>query len=313
MTDPNRSDPMTLLQSVLKRLTRPSPAAPGPRAPRAPLWGRSGSPLSWGALPSRHFKRPAILDLLHGTGGGKGGDGESGLGGKAVPAQVSRELRRIASDDVSAAIVRMDSHEDGLSQTEARARLERWGPNELEHDKPLPAWRHLWSCYSNPFNLLLTLLAAISFLTDDMKSTCVVGVMVVLSTLIRFVQEGRSNRAAERLKAMVSNTATVIRRDIGTEVAEVAEKYLEALLHTRRPPKRFEVPIRELVPGDHIVLSAGDMIPADCRVITAKELFVAQAAMTGESLPVEKFVDRRGNADGPLEQSNLLFMGTNVV
>src|SRR5450830_1717337 len=155
MTDPNRSDPMTLLQSVLKRLTRPSPAAPGPRAPRAPLWGRSGSPLSWGAPPSRHFKRPAILDLLHRTGGGKGGDGESGPGGKAVPAQVSRELRRIASDDVSAAIVRMDSHEDGLSQAEARARLERWGPNELEHDKPLPAWRHLWSCYSNPFNLLL--------------------------------------------------------------------------------------------------------------------------------------------------------------
>src|SRR5450830_1116126 len=153
MTDPNRSDPMTLLQSVLKRLTRPSPAAllhvgltglprripaaPRRRAPRAPLWGRAGSPLSWGALPSRHFKRPAILDLLHGTGGGKGGDGESGLGGKAVPAQVSRELRRIASDDVSAAIVRLDSHEDGLSQAEARARLERWGPNELEHDKPL--------------------------------------------------------------------------------------------------------------------------------------------------------------------------------
>src|SRR5205085_2103121 len=138
--------------------------------------------------------------------------------------------------------------------------------------------------------------------------------MVLLSTLIRFVQEGRSTRAAERLKAMVSNTATVIRRDTGTEAAEVAEKYFDVHLHSRRPPARMEVPIRELVPGDHIVLSAGDMVPADCRVLAAKDLFVAQAAMTGESLPVEKFVDRRDSrGDGVLEQSNLLFMGTNVV
>lgn len=232
---------------------------------------------------------------------------------EAIPEHLSYDLLKAASDDIPAALLRLDSHDEGLSAPEAADRLERVGPNEVEHEKPLSWWLHLWHCYKNPFNLLLTVLAVVSYLTEDVKATIVIGTMVLLSTVIRFVQEGRSNRAAERLKALVSNTATVIRRDVGTEAAEVVEKYFDVHLHTRRPSQRFEVPIRELVPGDQIVLSAGDMIPADCRVIVAKDLFVAQAAMTGESLPVEKFADRRGNAEGPLEQSNLLFMGTNVV
>lgn len=119
----------------------------------------------------------------------------------------------------------------------------------------------------NPFNLLLTLLAFISWLTEDMKAAIVIFSMVVLSTLLRFWQETKSNQAADALKAMVSNTATVLRRDAA----------------------RTELPIKQLVPGDLIVLSAGDMIPADCRVLGAKDLFVSQAAMTGESMPVEKF------------------------
>ena len=75
--------------------------------------------------------------------------------------------------------------------------------------------------------------------------------------------------------------------------------------------KQLEIPIRKVVPGDLVVLAAGDMIPADCRVLVARDLFVAQAAMTGESLPVEKFADRHGDSGEPLEQSNLAFMGTN--
>ena len=126
--------------------------------------------------------------------------------------------------------------------------------------------------------------------------------MVVLSTLIRFVQEGRSHRPADGLKAVVSDTATVIRRDPGANRAD-----------THPAPRRLEIPIRRLAPGDLVALSAGDMIPADCRVLTARDLFIAQAGLTGESLPLEKFADRRGDAQGPLEQSNLVFMGTNVV
>ena len=259
-----------------------------------------------GFLARRHatalFGRRALLHTVAGRGAAE-----------AMPEQVSRDMLKAASDDLAGVLVRVSSHEDGLSAPEAAERLARFGPNEVEHEKPLPWWLHLWHCYKNPFNLLLTVLAAVSYATDDVKATVVIGTMVVLSTLIRFIQEGRSNRAAERLKAMVSNTATVIRRDIGTEAAEVADKYFDVHLHSRRPPQRAEVPIRDLVPGDHIVLSAGDMIPADCRLMTAKDLFVAQAAMTGESLPVEKFAEKGRSFDSVLEAGNLLFMGTNVV
>jgi len=161
---------------------------------------------------------------------------------------------------------------------------------------------HLWHCYQDPFNLLLTALALVSYLSADTKATVVIGVMVALSTLIRFVQEGRSRRAAESLKAMVGNTATVIRRGSGPKGAT-----------TPGTSKQLEIPIRKVMPGDLVLLAAGDMIPADCRILNAKDLFVAQAAMTGESLPVEKFADRLGGSDEPLEQPNLAFMGTNVV
>jgi P-type Mg2+ transporter len=120
---------------------------------------------------------------------------------------------------------------------------------------------------------------------------------VMLSTIIRFVQEGRSHRAAEGLRALVSNQASVIRKTASGSAA----------------PQ--EIAQRELVAGDVVALSAGDMIPADCRLLSARDLFVAQAAMTGESVPVEKFV--KGQAEGAsttsaTDQRNLVFMGTNV-
>ena len=239
----------------------------------------------------KHFGRHPLLDTLAGRGPTQ-----------AAPEQMARDLLRLARDEPAEAIARLKSHPDGLSAREAAARLARSGPNEVEHQKPLPWWLHLWHCYKNPFNLLLTVLAVVSTLSADAKATIVIGVMVVLSTVIRFVQEGRSHRAAESLKAMVSNSATVLRRAPDSKAAD-----------TRAPPKRPEIPIRKLTPGDLVALSAGDMIPADCRVLAARDLFIAQAALTGESLPVEKFADRRGEVPGPLEQSNLVFMGTNVV
>lgn len=248
---------------------------------------------------NRHFRRQAILDTLR-----KLGAGES----RTALEHVSRDMRRVATDDMATAIVRMSSHEEGLTDAEADARRNRFGPNEVEHEKPLPWWTHLWHCYKNPFNLLLTLLAFISFLTDDMEATVVIGTMVVLSTFIRFVQESRSNRAAERLKAMVSNTASVIRRRTDAEAAGMTRE-----LRSRRSAAHVELPIRELVPGDHVVLSAGDMIPADCRLLTAKDLFVSQAAMTGESLPVEKFASMDRPFDTVFDAPNLVFMGTNVI
>ena len=230
------------------------------------------------------------------------GDALAGRGPTApAPENLARSLLLAARDAPQAALARFESHPEGLSAREAATRLARGGANEVEHEKPMSWWLHLWHCYKDPFNLLLTVLAVVSYLSADAKATVVIGVMVALSTLIRFVQEGRSKRAVESLKSMVSNTATVMRRDAGSKNAAPAAS------------KRVEIPIRKVVRGDLVVLAAGDMIPADCRVLTAKDLFVAQAAMTGESLPVEKFADRHSDSEEPLEQSNLVFMGTNVV
>jgi len=251
---------------------------------------------------ARHFRRLALLDTLAQTGVSR-----------EVPPTLTQTLVRAATADPDDLLRQLGSHRDGLTEAQAAEIRARVGLNEVEHEKPLPWWQHLWLSYRNPFNLLLTLLAVISYLTEDMKATVVISTMVVLSTLLRFWQEAKANKAADALKAMVSNTATVIRRDLSEEAAPIFEQYYGAHLQVK-DAKRVELPIKLLVPGDVIVLSAGDMIPADCRVLTAKDLFVAQAAMTGESMPVEKFaVQRDAKAINPLELDNILFMGTNVV
>jgi len=250
----------------------------------------------------RHFRRLAMLDSVTRTDVAR-----------EMPPSLARELAAAAQSEIGELLARLESHSDGLSDAQAETIRELCGTNEVEHEKPLPWWIHLWHCYRTPFSLLLSLLAIVSYLTEDIKATVVIGTMVVLATLIRFVQEGKSNRAAEKLKAMVHTTATVMRRDISEDAAPVAERYFGAHVHVK-PARRVELAIRLLVPGDVVVLSAGDMIPADCRVMTAKDLFVSQAAMTGESLPVEKFAELRAiRSDNPLEFENLLFMGTNVV
>jgi Mg2+-importing ATPase len=251
---------------------------------------------------ARHFRRLALLDTLAQTGVSR-----------EVPPTLTQTLVRAATADPDDLLRQLGSHRDGLTEAQAAEIRARVGLNEVEHEKPLSWWQHLWLSYRNPFNLLLTLLAVISYLTEDMKATVVIGTMVVLSTLLRFWQEAKANKAADALKAMVSNTATVIRRDLSEDAAPIFEQYYGVHLHVK-DAKRVELPIKLLVPGDVIVLSAGDMIPADCRVLAAKDLFVAQAAMTGESMPVEKFaVQREAKAINPLELDNILFMGTNVV
>ena len=229
----------------------------------------------------------------------------------AAPEHLTRQLIDASHMPQNALIQRLHSRLDGLNDEEAAIIRETVGPNEVEHEKPLPAWQHLWLCYKNPFNLLLTVLAIISYCTDDLKATIVIGTMVGLSTVIRFVQEGKSNRAAEQLIALVTNTATVLRRG-AISAHSVTDN--SAAHQTLRPSNQRELPIRQLVPGDIIMLSAGDMIPADCRILSTKDLFVSQAAMTGESLPVEKFADA-SKTDGNtiLELDTILFMGTNVV
>jgi Mg2+-importing ATPase len=250
---------------------------------------------------TRHFRRLAILETFKGT------------TVREMPAALAQTLVAASRSDADKLLAELQTHVDGLTESQAEAIRERVGPNEIEQEKPLPWWAHLWHCYRHPFNLLLTVLAAVSYYTEDMKATIVISSMVVLSVIIRFVQEGRSNRAADKLKAMVSNTATVLRRDPAHDASDEARRYFGVSLHPKGP-RKVEVPIKQLVPGDVVVLSAGDMIPADLRVLSAKDLFVSQAAMTGESLPVEKFAVQRNPAvTAVLELDNILFMGTNVV
>ena len=238
----------------------------------------------------QHFERRPLLDALVSSSAARPD------GTRTAVASLGAEQLASAREEPAQALARLQSQADGLDAAEAAKRLARDGPNEVEHEAPLPGWLRLWRCYLNPFNVLLTALAALSSFSGDAKATVVIAVMVTLSTVIRFVQEGRSHSAAEGLRALVSNSATVL----------------------RRPAKPQEIALRELVAGDIVVLSAGDMIPADCRLLTARDLFIAQSAMTGESVPVEKFVQREvegapvGAHTGPLEQRNLVFMGTNV-
>lgn len=235
---------------------------------------------------SRHFRRQAMLELLR-----------NGSARSSLPAAFIRQLSTVAGLDAHDLYSRFDTRPEGLATDQAEAVRARVGANLVDQEKPVPPLLHLWWCYRNPFNLLLTLLALVSWLTEDLKAALVIGSMVLVSTLLRFFQEARSNRAAERLKALVSNTASVLRPGAADTDRRGA----------------LEVPFRDLVPGDVVLLSAGDMIPADLRVLEAKDLFVSQAAITGESLPVEKFAQARRAVGSPLECDNLCFMGTNVV
>lgn len=221
-----------------------------------------------------------------------------GVASAAMPPDIAKALAAASHADARELLAALGSSPQGLGEEQAQALRKRLGSNEVRHEQPLPWWTHLWQCYRNPFNLLLTVLALVSYVTEDMKAALVIGSMVGLSTVLRFLQESRSNKAAERLKAMVSNTATVLRPEPGAASAP-----------------RVEVPMRDLVPGDVIALSAGDMIPADCRLLGAKDLFISQSALTGEAMPVEKFptTDRGSPEAGVLERENLLFMGTSVI
>src|SRR6202166_4712021 len=178
----------------------------------------------------------------------------------------------------------------GLTEAEAEESARATGPNEVARERPQGWSIRLLKIIRNPLVILLTALSAISFLTGDARAGTVMAMMVVLSVSLRFWQEARADAAAEKLKAMIHVTATVVRDGVPREIA-----------------------LRDLVPGDIITLAAGDMIPGDVRLLSSKDVFVTQGSLTGESLPVEKFHDpeTKGEAS-PTELKNTCFMGTSV-
>jgi Mg2+-importing ATPase len=200
---------------------------------------------------------------------------------------------------------------EGLTESDVQERLETHGRNTVAHERPTTWPVMLLTNLRNPFILVLFVLGSVSYATGDLKGTAVVSVMVVVSVVMRFFQEYRSSRAAETLRAMVRTTATVSRRYDKNDDSEV-------LVSEKR-----EVPFEDLVPGDIVHLSAGDMIPADIRLVSSKDLFVSQSALTGEAMPVEKYdtlagvveksADQASTSANALDQNNLCFMGTTVI
>ncbi|MFI4922094.1 MAG: magnesium-translocating P-type ATPase [Burkholderiales bacterium] len=222
------------------------------------------------------------------------------------------QLIEAARNDIVTVLNSVHSSPNGLNEDEAQSRLKEHGLNEVAHELPVTWYRQIWHAYNNPFNLLLTGLAAVSLVTEDIKATMILSVMVILSSLLRFVQEYRSNKAAEKLKAMVSTTATVRRtHETQTDTENPAPALIPAY---SRSIETQEISLKYLVPGDVVHLSAGDMIPADVRLQSAKDLFISQAALTGESFPVEKNADTVvSEIRNPLDLPNICFMGSNVV
>ncbi|MDK2909247.1 MAG: P-type Mg2+ transporter [Bacteroidales bacterium] len=194
------------------------------------------------------------------------------------------------------------SSASGLDEETIEVQREQFGPNRIQKEKSPKWYKQLFDAFINPFIGILVLIAIVSFIIDvwlvepaerDYKTLIVVSTMVFISVILRFIQEYRSTLAAEKLKNMVSSTATVIRQHKGKQ----------------------EIDFEEIVPGDLIYLSAGNMIPADSRILQSKDLFVNQSILTGESLPVEKasapVVD--AHKISPLELPNICLMGTNIV
>ncbi|HHR5846555.1 magnesium-translocating P-type ATPase [Providencia alcalifaciens] len=237
--------------------------------------------------------------------------------GAKAPARQKFIVGEQASKNIEQVLNEYQTNLLGLSENEALDRLVIEGENEVAHEKAPPAWKQLLTSFKNPFIFVLMILAIVSFFTDyvipkrqgeetDLTGVIIIVTMVVLSGLLRFWQEYRTNKAAEALKSLVRTTATVFRRDNRTGRST-----------------RKEVPIKCLVPGDIVLLSAGDMVPADLKLVESRDLFISQAILTGESIPVEKY-DTLANVSAKslepasptenelLEISNICLMGTNV-
>ena len=206
--------------------------------------------------------------------------------------RVSPMVLESAAMDAAHVYARLSTRAEGLTVAEAKARLEQFGPNVLAKDRRAGIGKLLWRSILNPLVLLLAALATISFATGDLRAGLMMVFMIVLSVGLKLVQEAKAGSAAAKLKAMISVTASVSRD--GTA---------------------WEIPVAQLVPGDVVQLNAGDMVPGDVRIVQAKDLFVNQGSLTGESFPVEKSevqASATEAATAPIALRSIAFLGTSV-
>jgi Mg2+-importing ATPase len=239
--------------------------------------------------------------------------------------EIVQLLLRLGKSSPEEALKEMRTSESGLTSSEAKRRLAQYGENKIIREKPTHWGIQFIKAFLTPFNLILIALAVVSCFTDivfaaetdrNWTKIIILGVMISVSSILRFWQEFKSQKIASKLKELIKNTALVKRQDWGDQDAPQNGR--------RTNGEKREIPINELVPGDIVYLSAGDMIPADMRLISSKDLFVTQSALTGESAPIEKFavpptdVEKIGFEQdkkdfNPLDLNTLVFMGTTVV
>ena len=214
--------------------------------------------------------------------------------------RAKRRLLNAALKKPDTLLIQYDNAEDGYDEDKVEEMRDQYGVNVITRQKEASIWKRLWDSFVNPFTVVLFVLSVISIISTDYTAAIIVLTMVVISGLLRFIQELRSNNAAEKLGDMVATTAAVMRREENDEEELISE--------------RKEIPLDEIVVGDIIHLAAGDIIPADVRILRAKDLFISQSSLTGESEPVEKFSDPvTGKPTNPLDLNNLAFMGSTVI
>ncbi|MGB9906060.1 MAG: cation-transporting P-type ATPase, partial [Candidatus Saccharicenans sp.] len=182
---------------------------------------------------------------------------------------------------------RLQSSAKGLSSKEAEERLEEYGPNELPTKKKLGFWEDMFRRLKSPLVLQLLAIAIIAAFLGELKSTFLVSLMVLLSVGLSYVLDRRSSQAVEALGKRVKSKTLVLRNGVETEIN-----------------------ISEVVSGDVVLLNAGSIIPADLRLIQAKDFFVSESALTGESMPVEKTAATPATPPkSALELNNACFFG----
>lgn len=218
-----------------------------------------------------------------------------------------RRIQEAATNTVRDVLHNMHTALSGLDLNAVEENRSRYGNNKVTREKKKSLLKRLAGAFINPFTAILFCLAVVSTLTDmvfpylalfgsssddfDCLTVVIILTMVIISGTLRFVQESRSGNAAEKLMAMITTTCTV----------------------TRKGQEKIEIPIDELVVGDIVHLSAGDMIPADMRILEAKDLFISQSGLTGESEPVEKISQTNLPQENIIDYTNIVFMGSNVV
>ena len=210
---------------------------------------------------------------------------------------VEKTLRENSKLELKKLFDKFQTSYEGISIVELDEKLEKYGKNTIEIKNENTIWHKLKEAFINPFNIVLMMVAAITFFTDvviatnkDYATFILIVSTVLISAIISLKEQTKSDNAAKKLKQMITNKMEVIRDDVQTTID-----------------------IENIFPGDIVKLSSGDMIPGDVRFLEAKDLFIDQAPLTGESVPVEKFNIVKDPKADITDISNIGFMGTNIV